>query len=192
MMAKVTQFVNFHPVPIMAKDAASVPYVTTKPTKLIEVQVGQDLEICEVHVGSALLKDKAWEGREVEANIKVSVIVRNMHETDVRFAQGGWFLETEEELSPPAAQAPPPVHQDATSGLPQTPVSPTVANPHPCATGNGAAPVYPGANEVAVCLTTEQAKRVLYVLKGGMLHPLEVYGIQGPFERALRSVGINP
>ena len=68
----------------------------------------------------------------------------------------------------------------------------TAPNPHPNATPNGAQPVFPGQNEVAVCLTVEQTKRTLYVLKGGILHPLEVAGVMGPFERALRNVGINP
>jgi hypothetical protein len=219
-MGKVSKFVKFVPVPIGAKEAAAVPMMISSPTKLVEAQVGQDLEICEVHIGTAVLSGKAWEGREVEAGVRVSVIMKNVHENEVRYSEGGWFVEVEEAPAPFAVgvaaavteptQVPLPHISDAVVGFPQhhpppppepLPIQPQPAwaqpgsptnNPHPCSTPNGATPVYPGQNEVAVCLTTEQAKRVLFVLKGGMLHPLEVYGIQGPFERALRNVGIAP
>jgi hypothetical protein len=80
----------------------------------------------------------------------------------------------------PAPVMPPPIAPTAGAPVQTGPV-------RSMATPPGA--VVPGMNEIAICLTFEQLRRVVFALKGGIWHPIEGPGIMRPFEDALRSIG---
>jgi hypothetical protein len=186
--------------------------------KLVQLQyLRAGFEVCEVRIDSNVFKDSAWEGKTVEKGSKLTTVFKNVTE-ETQSLQGVWYADLLE-AAPTAPAETPDVTAEASSATEATPEvaqhavqaathtedfpkesvfieTPPEAPPPPqkkkARTGRDfTAAVTPGYNEVAICLTFDQLRRIHEVLNqasASFMHHNEIPGILRPFNDAMESL----
>ena len=150
--------------------ARSFPNFGVKLVQLQYLRAG--FEVCEVRIDSNVFKDSKWDGQTVEKGSKLTTVFKNVTE-ETQSLQGVWYADLLEETPAAATAEATPQKKRARTGRDFT------------------AAVTPGYNEVAICLTFDQLRRIHEVLNqasSSFMHHNEIPGILRPFNDAMESL----
>ena len=182
--------------------------------KLIELQyLRAGFEVCEVRIDNNVFKNDEWNGKTVEKGSKLTTVFKNVTD-ETQSLSGVWYADILEEAKAAPVAVEEPSESSSESAPPQ--VDPLQAASHtedfpkesvfietppeappppqkkrPRTGRDHTAAITPGYNEVAICLTYDQLRRVHEVLNqasSSFMHHNEIPGILRPFNDAIESL----